>query len=234
MYYTIKAVCEDICCGQEKACKLMAELESADLIERHRRGQGKPSRIYVKQFSAEVGKSKQFSFEAPTPLNSEVPAEELGESKINHTENKQTEMIYTNPSSSAKRMEEVRDQLDYPLILEHLHGNNATVDAIVSVIVEAMGSEAATLRVGGRDVPKAEVVSVLEQLDFTHVEYVMDCMKESRPDIKNIRAFLLTALYNAPATAEAYYDARVAHGHGLVVQRSLCILRRLLRALILL
>ena len=50
LYYTVAAVREDLCCGKEKACKLFAELEHADLIERKRQGQGRPARIYVKRF----------------------------------------------------------------------------------------------------------------------------------------------------------------------------------------
>ena len=56
--YTTKGVSEVLGCCQDKACKLMAELERAGLIERRRLGQGKPSRIYVKQLSSEVGKSE--------------------------------------------------------------------------------------------------------------------------------------------------------------------------------
>ena len=85
------------------------------------------------------------------------------------------------------------------------------IDAVVSVIAEAERSSAQTLRVGGTDLPRETVVAVLRELDFTHVEYVLDCMEESRPNIRNIRAYLLTALYNAPATIDAYYAAKVAH-----------------------
>ena len=44
---------------------------------------------------------------------------------------------------------------------------------------------------------------------------VLDCMTECCPDVRNIRAYLLTALYNAPESIDAYYDAKVAHDNGL-------------------
>ena len=214
VYYTIKAVCEDICCGKEKACKLMAELENAGLIRRHRQGQGKPSRIYVKQFFPEAEKTKLCHAGEQTSEAPENRPQEVGKPKPNQTKKKQKEISYIHSSSSVMTRKKIENKLDYPLLLEYAHGNSATVDAIVSVMAEAMDSRASTLRVGGRDVPRAEVVSVLEELDFTHVEFVLDCMKDNRPDVKNIRSYLLTALYNAPATADAYYDAKIAHDLG--------------------
>ena len=51
IYYTIENVMEDLCCANAKATKLMKELEKLDLIERRRQGLGKPTMIYVKDFS---------------------------------------------------------------------------------------------------------------------------------------------------------------------------------------
>ncbi len=89
------------------------------------------------------------------------------------------------------------------------------LDTIINVIAEAERKASKTLRVNGSDVPKEQVLSRLRQLDFTHVEYVLDCMSESQSDVHNIRAYLLTALYNAPESIDAYYDAKVAHDNGL-------------------
>jgi len=212
--YTVKAVSEDLGCCQEKVCKLMAELETCSLIERRRLGQGRPSRIYVKCFSSEVGKTEVRNAENPKAAIPENRMPELGKAEPNHTEKNQTELSYTDLSSPAETEEEIREQLDYPVLLEYTHGNTATIDAIVSVIAEAERSTAKMLRVGGNDLLKEDVVAVLRGLDFSHVEYILDCMEESRPNIRNMRAYLLTALYNAPSTIDAYYDAKVAHDMG--------------------
>ena len=50
LYFTVAAIQKALCCCKEKACKLLRELEDADLIERKRQGQGFPARIYVKRF----------------------------------------------------------------------------------------------------------------------------------------------------------------------------------------
>lgn len=212
--YTTKGVSEDLGCCPEKACKLMSELEHVGLIERRRLGQGKPSRIYVKQFTSEVEKSEFRNAENTNFALDENRTLEVENPESNHTENKQTEYIQTNLSSSWTTEDEIKEQLDYSLLVEYAKGNRATIDTIVDVIADAERKTSKTLRVNGSDVPKEQVLSRLRQLDFTHVEYVLDCMSESQPAVHNIRAYLLTALYNAPSTMDAYYDAKVAHDKG--------------------
>ena len=211
IFYTQKAISADLGCCQETVRKLMTELEQAGLIERRKLGQGKPCRIYVKQFSTgdENAADKTTEVQASAPRKNR--GQEHGNTAPNHTEYNQTELSYTDPSSGARTEEEIREQLEYEILRENNHGHTDMVDAIVSVIAEAERSSAKTLRVGGADLPRERVVAALRELDFTHVEYVLDCMEESRPNIRNIRAYLLTALYNAPATIEAYYAAKVAH-----------------------
>ena len=49
------------------------------------------------------------------------------------------------------------------------------------------------------------------KLDAEHIRYVMDCFKENTTKIRNIRQYMLTAIYNAPITIGTYYDALVRH-----------------------
>ena len=49
------------------------------------------------------------------------------------------------------------------------------------------------------------------KLDVEHIRYVMDCFKENTTKIRNIRQYMLTAIYNAPITIGTYYDALVRH-----------------------
>lgn len=215
IFYTIQATCQDLGCCQEKACKLMSELEHVGLIERRRLGQGKPSRIYVKQLSSEVGKSEFKNTENTNSTISENRTLEVENSESNQIEINHTNYIHTNLSSSDTVEDEIKEQLDYPLILEHQPGKRAMLDTIINVIAEAERKASQTLRVGRIDMPKEQVISRLRQLDFTHIEYIFDCMTENCPDIRDIRAYLLTSLYNAPSTIDAYYDAKVAHDKGL-------------------
>ena len=56
--YTVREVQESLCCAEHKAVKLFRELEGIDLIERKRRGLGRPSLIYVKDFSSGLPKAQ--------------------------------------------------------------------------------------------------------------------------------------------------------------------------------
>ena len=55
-------------------------------------------------------------------------------------------------------------------------------------------STAQTMRIGKEDVPRANVLERFRELDRFHIEYIFDCLEESRPNIRNIRGYLLTAL----------------------------------------
>ena len=68
-----------------------------------------------------------------------------------------------------------------------------------------------TTRIGGAEMPAEQVKGRLQMLDNGHLEYVFDCMRRNTTEIRNIRAYLLTALYNAPVTMSPYYQAAVQH-----------------------
>ena len=74
IYYTLEEIQEDLNCGRDKAMKLLAELDTpkgVGLIQRVRQGQGRPTLIYVKQFS---------TGEVPPPRGSRLP--EVGKSDV--------------------------------------------------------------------------------------------------------------------------------------------------------
>lgn len=61
IYYTVDEICEDMCCGRDKAMKLLAELDKKKgigLVERVKQGQGRPTKLYVKRFTTRTTPSK--------------------------------------------------------------------------------------------------------------------------------------------------------------------------------
>ena len=208
--YSTQSVSEDIGCSQDKSCKLMTELEQAGLIERYRQGQGKPSRIYVKFGISEITDSADTHTKKSDSSPCESRILEVEKVESNHINQKQN--IYNHIyQSSSDVMEEIKEQLAYDLLLEHNKAKREIIDMIVNVIAEAEQSASPTLRISGNAMPKEQVIRRLRQLEFTHVEYVLDCMKESRPEVRNIKAYLLTSLYHAPDTMDAYYQTKVIH-----------------------
>ena len=63
----------------------------------------------------------------------------------------------------------------------------------------------------GDDYPAEVVKSRFLKLDSSHIEYVLDRMRENTTYVRNIKKYLLAALYNAPATIGSYYTSLVSH-----------------------
>ena len=70
------------------------------------------------------------------------------------------------------------------------------------------------MKTGGEEIPAEQVKGRFLSLDYGHLEYVFDCLRRNTTQIRNIRAYLLTALYNAPVTMSPYYQAAVQHDFG--------------------
>lgn len=84
--------------------------------------------------------------------------------------------------------------------------DRSTLEGIVDLMVEAICSKAPYIRIGGQDVPQSVVKSRFLKLDSGHIEYVLICLAQNTTKVRNMKQYLLTALYNAPATIDAYYQ----------------------------
>ena len=76
IYYTVDEICEDMCCGRDKAMKLLAELDKKKgigLVERVKQGQGRPTKLYVKRFTTRTAPSKP----DPPPSDDLMPCSEV-------------------------------------------------------------------------------------------------------------------------------------------------------------
>jgi len=111
--YTIEDVKRALCCADNKATKLMRELEKIGLIERKRRGLGRPSLVYVKNFSAESSNSRFKNRENHESGGSKTTSQDPAKSRCNKTDENNTEMSETYPfhSEEADRMNK-REQLE--------------------------------------------------------------------------------------------------------------------------
>jgi hypothetical protein len=68
-----------------------------------------------------------------------------------------------------------------------------------------------TIRVAGEDFPYEIVKSRFLKLDSSHLEYVIECMHNTSTKITNIKAYMITALYNAQSTMNHYFQQEVQH-----------------------
>ena len=236
IYYTVEEIQSDLGCGHVKAGRLLAELDTVKgigLIERVRQGQGKPAKIYVKKFSPDPppqgeksGLPRQLQNGGQDSAKAEVRS--AASCRSGHTEsggadrqepagsyieNNYPEFSYTDPSivpEEAERLTEaVREQIDYPLLA--LSYPEDDPDCILELICDVLTSSSPGIKIGGETIPTAKVQTRFRRLRFDHVAYVLDSLRETTTKIINIRAYLLTALYNAPLTIGPYYSAAVRH-----------------------
>lgn len=84
-------------------------------------------------------------------------------------------------------------------------------EELYEVICEIVCVRHTTVRIGGEEYPYEIVKSRFLKLDSGHLEYVMGCMRQTTAKIGNIKAYMITALFNAPSTINHYYQQEVQH-----------------------
>ncbi len=85
------------------------------------------------------------------------------------------------------------------------------VDELVEIMLDVICSTNKTVRVNSEELAHELVKSRFLKLDSSHIDYVLTSLKKNTTEVHNIRAYLITALYNAPTTIDSYYTARVNH-----------------------
>lgn len=92
--------------------------------------------------------------------------------------------------------------------------DKAILYEILELLVETVTSRKKFLRICGEEKPREVVKSRLMKLDSSHIQYILECLKENSTQIRNIKQYLLATLYNAPVTVDSYYSAQVRHDMG--------------------
>lgn len=107
----------------------------------------------------------------------------------------------------------IEDNIEFGILCQCPGGDR--LEEIVEIMLDAICSSSKTIRINGEDMPQELVKSRFLKLNSSHIEYVFHAMENCPSDIRNIRAYLLTTLYNAPVTMDNYYTAQVNHDfHG--------------------
>lgn len=105
----------------------------------------------------------------------------------------------------------ILDNIGYEYLIQDSHIDREQLDEIAELIVDTVCSARKTIRIAGDDYPAEVVKSRFMKLDSSHVQYVMSCMAENTTYVRNIKKYLLAALYNAPVTISNYYSSLVQH-----------------------
>ena len=108
-------------------------------------------------------------------------------------------------------MKYIKKVIDYDALIDRRPLDKVEIDGIVNLLVETIISDNDYIVISSNKLPKEVVKSRFSKLTMSHIEYVLECMNQNTTDIKNIKKYLLAALYNAPTTIDSYYKARVNH-----------------------
>ena len=103
----------------------------------------------------------------------------------------------------------IKENIEYEYLLRDNPYKKDVIEEILNLIVETVSVKRKTVRIAGADYPYELVKGKFMKLDMSHIQYVIDCMAANATKVRNIKNYLLTALYNAPNTIGNYYQSEV-------------------------
>ena len=105
----------------------------------------------------------------------------------------------------------ILENIDYDILIQDEKLDRDRLDELVELMVDTVCSNREMIRIAGDDYPAEVVKSRFLKIGSSHIEYVLDRMRENTTYVRNIKKYLLAALYNAPATIDSYYASLVNH-----------------------
>ena len=236
--YTTRGLAKICKEGVDAIGAALRELEAAGYIVRHklRDRQGRISDTeYVIYEQPQLRKPDTDSPDTENPYmdkpDTEKPAElniEKSNTQKSITQGASTDSIpFREPTAaqlperkgrdamSLTEMESYRDLILENIEYDHLCREFTTyredLDEIVELMVETVCAKRKTTRIAGSDFPHEVVRSRFLKLDCSHIEFVMECLRNNTTEIRNMKQYLLAVLFNAPTTISNHYTAQVNH-----------------------
>ena len=174
-----------------------------------------PRQVNPRQVNPVLGKPEQ---EKPAQLNIQESITEKSITDISNTH----QSIYPDsgraPASSTEMdridridayREIIKENIEFEALVQRY--GYERVDELVELMLQTVLSQRPYIRIAGDDYPCEVVKSRFLKVNFSHVEYVFDCLDSNTTKVRNIKSYLLAALYNAPTTMDSYYRAEVNH-----------------------
>lgn len=167
---------------------------------------GKPSSENPTQLNIDIQNTEKINTDRVStdsiPFFSEKTAASLPEPK-------RREM--TDTDDFEKYRELILENIGFESLCQQFPYDIEALQEIVELMLEVVCAKRKYTRVAGSDFPHEVVKSRLLKLDSEHIQFVLGCMKENTTKVRNIKQYLLTALFNAPTTISNYYSALVNH-----------------------
>ena len=175
----------------------------------------------------EVRKPNLQVFGNQTSRGSETELAEVREANANYNNTNYTDLSYNNQSNQSESeteetidamedvnayIEIIKENIEYDHYMKYGDWQDRELyDELFEIICEVVCVKHKTVRIGGDDYPYELVKSKFLKLNSSHLNYVIGCMKNTTTKITNIKAYMVTTLYNAPSTINHYYQQEVQH-----------------------
>ena len=162
--------------------------------------QGNPAQLNTNRSSKEKSKKDLSSTEGSNPVLS-TPQPPRGSDRKGRDRMRERESY----------RELILENIEYDCLIQNHRLDRDRLDELVELMVDTVCSNREMIRIAGDDYPAEVVKSRFLKLNSSHIEYVLDRMRENTTYVRNIKKYLLAALYNAPATIGSYYTSLVSH-----------------------
>ena len=162
--------------------------------------QGNPAQLNTNRSSKEKSKKDLSSTEGSNPILSS-PQTPRGSDRAGRDWMRERESY----------RELILENIEYDILIQNERLDRDRLDELVELMVDMVCSHREMIRIAGDDYPAEVVKSRFLKLNSSHIEYVLDRMRENTTYVRNIKKYLLAALYNAPATIDSYYTSLVSH-----------------------
>ena len=186
-----------------------AEIDTSEVRIRDLRG--------VKMVTSEVRKSIPLEVQKMGPLKNYINNNQTNMSNIesNHIVSAGTDnpmRLEDDPMERVSVYENlIKENINYDdLLITHKY-DVEMINGIVQLILEVVVSESSSILVASERYPASLVKSKMLKLNYSHIEYVLECLHKNTTKVQNIKKYLLAALFNAPSTMDGYYQAEVNH-----------------------
>lgn len=224
IYFSLKEAMEVLGVGKDKCIKVFKELDKKSgcgLIEKKAQGLGKPMIIYilppdeneVKASEKQTSKSTKSRTQAcvkTEPNNININKTDINKTYFNQSSQKEDAMEKRN-----KCILKIKNNIDYHVLLEKY--DEAKLSMITGIMTDCILNTSEFISIGNIKYPHAVVKNRLLMLDSSHIEYVLDCLLENKKDIKNIKSYVLSALYNSYDTIDLYYEMKVKRDLACII-----------------
>ena len=198
-------------------CSRSADMVTSDQSEHGSRGDGIRTQAVTKSALLEVPDPAPLknqtninnTYKSNTESNLIVSTESQA---VEDTMRRDEKLKTDDPGIRAKLYRQIiRENINYDDLLISHADDAELIEGIADLILETVIGRQNEILVAGGRYPAEMVRSRFLKLNYFHIEYVLRCLKQNTTKVKNIRKYLLAALFNAPSTMDGYYQAEVNH-----------------------